>query len=557
MNFFGNLTLGKRLGISFGILAAAIAAGAGFCLVSLLNINAHFKEYKDLSNDSNLAGDVQAHFQWMVGESLNYTMHQEAEPLAAVAENRATVVQLLKEADGAIQDPERRKMLKNVEREFGMYAAEWDKALMAIRTGRLDQVEGFTRSREQIGRRISDELEEFKNSVIEDRIAIGRSNERELRTIIVALSVAAGVVFVFSLGIGIGTVRSVTGLLRGLSRELFENAVQTKSSAGQLEQTSHVLAEGASKQATSLEETSSSVEEMAGMTKRNAESTVEARGMTEESARAVEKGLGRMGELASTVEEIKRAVDEMSLAVEETRVAGGEMAKIVRTIDEIAFQTNILALNAAVEAARAGEAGAGFAVVAEEVRNLAQRSASAAQETTEKIEETIRRSERGAEWNKRVVRSLEGVEARTVETNEAFTAINETIRTLGETIAQISMASEEQSVGISQINQAMQQMDTLTQGNASASEETALAATELASQAEGLAEAVRRLQALVDGANAAKTGGEIDGGEPRQIKVSPPSGGGKSGASRRSLGDKEKSIPMLNPRSGADEFEDM
>jgi hypothetical protein len=150
MNFFGNLTLGKRLGISFGILAAAIAAGAGFCLVSLLNINAHFKEYKDLSNDSNLAGDVQAHFQWMVGESLNYTMHQEAEPLAAVAENRATVVQLLKEADGAIQDPERRKMLKNVEREFGMYAAEWDKALMAIRTGRLDQVEGFTRSREQI-----------------------------------------------------------------------------------------------------------------------------------------------------------------------------------------------------------------------------------------------------------------------------------------------------------------------------------------------------------------------------------------------------------------------
>ena len=177
---------------------------------------------------------------------------------------------------------------------------------------------------------------------------------------------------------------------------------------------------------------------------------------------------------------------EMNVAMDAIKQSSGEIAKIVKTIDEIAFQTNILALNAAVEAARAGEAGAGFAVVAEEVRALAQRSAQAAKETAAKIEESVAKSNHGVTISGKVAHSLQQIvdRARQVDT----------------IVAEIATASTEQSQGIGQVNSAVSQMDKVTQSNASNAEESAAAAEELNAQSTELRKLVADLQRLVGGA---------------------------------------------------------
>src|SRR6188768_4042131 len=180
----------------------------------------------------------------------------------------------------------------------------------------------------------------------------------------------------------------------------------------------------------------------------------------------------------------------MATAMSDLRKASASVAKIIKTIDEIAFQTNILALNAAVEAARAGEAGAGFAVVAEEVRNLAQRSASAAKETADTIGEAVRMSELGAKLSGKVAIGFNDIAAKT--------------QRLDGIVAEIAQASHEQNEGLQQINTAVRQMDTVTQGNASGAEESAAAAEELNSQAVTLKDCVNQLLRIVNGQGASQ-----------------------------------------------------
>ncbi len=244
-------------------------------------------------------------------------------------------------------------------------------------------------------------------------------------------------------------VARIVANLGNTSTEINQRTEQVSSS-------SMNIASSASEQAASLEEISASLEQVSTMTKHNSETTHEANSMTDNASKASAKGLKSMNLMTDVINKIKGSSDQM--------------AKIIKTIDEIAFQTNLLALNAAVEAARAGEAGKGFAVVAEEVRSLAQRSANAAKDTANLIEESQEHSN-------------EGVKAAT-NTNELIAEIAESIDKASSLISDVSKASGEQAQGIDQINDGVKQLDQLTQANAASAEQGSDSATELFIQSE-------------------------------------------------------------------------
>ncbi|KAF0095097.1 MAG: methyl-accepting chemotaxis sensory transducer [Puniceicoccaceae bacterium 5H] len=268
--------------------------------------------------------------------------------------------------------------------------------------------------------------------------------------------------------------RQISRQLRRISEQLGLSANESSHASAEVSKASNQLAEGSAEQAAALEETSASLQEIESMVSHNSENARRATELTSESTRMADKGAEQMQTMTRSMDRIKDSSREISV--------------IIKTIDEIAFQTNLLALNAAVEAARAGEAGAGFAVVAEEVRNLAQRSAKAATETSAKIEEAVKSSEAGAQMCQQVDRSLNDIVHRVHEIDSL--------------VEQIANAGAEQSNGIMQINQAVSSMDSVTQQNAAASEETASSAVELNAQSENIRQQVADLQLLINGGKA-------------------------------------------------------
>jgi len=274
-------------------------------------------------------------------------------------------------------------------------------------------------------------------------------------------------------------------IVRPLTRsveQLQATGEQTVQAAREISNTSQLLAEGASEQAAAIEETSASLEELSSMTKRNAENSQQANELARQTRAAADKGVTDM--------------QELNTAMAALRASSDDIAKIIKTIDEIAFQTDILALNAAVEAARAGEAGLGFAVVADEVRSLAQRSAQAAKETAAKIEGAIRRTAQGVDLSGKVSATLSDIVAKA--------------RQVDELAVEVASASREQTQGITQISAAVGEMDKVTQSNAASAEESAGAAAELSAQASSMKQSVAELLKLVSGEGAAATAAPAD-----------------------------------------------
>jgi len=282
------------------------------------------------------------------------------------------------------------------------------------------------------------------------------SASRKLYDAVMGVGTLLGVI----MGITFGVLMSlaVTRHIGEIACHMWDGTCNVAVAASQVAASSRELASASSQQAASIEETSASLTEVNSMVKTNASHAKEVRAISHENRQTSDRSATEIADL--------------QIAMQEMTSANGNIAKIVKSIDEIAFQTNILALNAAVEAARAGESGAGFAVVAEEVRNLAQRSAGAARETGDKIEDALNKSRRGAEIAGRVEQSLRKV----IDDN----------RRVDDIVARIAEASAEQAKGLDLAVNSMTRIDQLTQSNTANAESTAEAAQLLDTESRGL-----------------------------------------------------------------------
>jgi methyl-accepting chemotaxis protein len=471
-----NWSISKRLSVGFSALILVVIGLGGFTWIKMVSI----KQQLDVVTKEGLpslkiAGDIRYEVAMMRITNFKHVMYTNAATKKEI-EKQATAEEtelrsMASDYEQHVKAPEQKALFAKIAPIMDAYLAETAKLREASDQYKTDEVQSHLLAAGSIGNeflKIVDGLREYDSTQM----------DHGAKNIDAATASAKVSVMIFSLsGLALGVFiavfngRSISSILKKIATELHLGSDQTASAAAQVSSASQSLAEGASEQAASLEETSSSLEELSSMTKRNAQNSQRANELGKQAKEAAEKGANYM--------------KEMSAAMDAIKVSSDDIAKIIKTIDEIAFQTNILALNAAVEAARAGEAGMGFAVVADEVRSLAQRSAEAAKETGSKIESAIARTSQGVELSTKVANAL--------------TEIVTKARQVDEISAEVAAASREQSQGIAQINTAVSQMDKVTQSNAANAEESAAAAEQLNAQAETLKDFVNQLGRLVGG----------------------------------------------------------
>jgi len=409
--------------------------------------------------------------------TLRYAEAESAEERKAleerIAANRARIDELFKKYEPLISDSEDRRLFEETKRARAAFASVRTRCLELVRQGKAEEhkkmlSELVIPAYEESVKAIDASIDYNEKQASDVSTSSKASAETSIRLIFIALALSLMAASLLIWWI----VRSTSRVLRDLATNLDQGATQTASAAGQVSTASQNLSSGASEQAASVEETSASLEEISSMISSTADNAEKAKALAGEAQAVAQAG--------------SRTMIEMTQAMAAIDTSSAEVAKIVKNIDEIAFQTNILALNAAVEAARAGEAGAGFAVVADEVRSLAQRSAAAAKETADKIEAAIASSRKGS--------------LSCAKVGESLTQIASKVSSTDSLVGEIATAAREQAQGIEQINTAITQMDQVTQSNSASAEESASAAEELEAQAASLKDMVGTLRQLVGGA---------------------------------------------------------
>jgi methyl-accepting chemotaxis protein len=476
-------TISRRIIFGFAaMLLIAVALGT-IALWRLQGINQSVIELADNTLPSVLTLDECAALsRENIFTALRYADAESAEQKKELEDritaNRARVDELFKKYEPLISDNEDRRLFEEAKRTRTAFASARTKYLESVRQGKVEE------HKKLLSEVLIPAYEETVKAVDADvdynkKLGADASGEAKAaaRSGVILICFALGVALIVAVLLTWQIVRSTTRVLRDLAGNLDQGATQTATAARQVSAASQTLSSGASEQAASVEETSASLEEISSMIRSTADNAQKAKALAGEAHAVAQAG--------------SRTMVEMTQAMAAIDTSSAEVAKIVKNIDEIAFQTNILALNAAVEAARAGEAGAGFAVVADEVRSLAQRSAAAAKETADKIEAAIASSRNGS--------------VSCAKVGESLTQIANKVSSTDTLVAEIATAAREQAQGIEQINTAITQMDQVTQSNSASAEESASAAEELDAQAASLKDMVGRLRQLVGGAKTVLT----------------------------------------------------
>lgn len=476
-------TIGKRIGIGFLAVLLITAALGIFALTKLSRINDQSDIIvKDCLPGMYLAGQIEILVKDNYTHTLRHSIALTAEAKLLVEQDmkitREKITAILAEYEKTITLDEDRKLFAAMTPLRGKFLEIRDTVVLPL-SKQQKTAEAMAAITEKLDPAFKTFLESAREVVAFNKRNGESTGERITKEVTSSTFwITAGVGIAILLGALIATfiTRGVGSALTGVASMLQSGAEQTASASLQVSSASQSLAGGASEQASSLEETSASLEELSSMTRQNADTAQQAHKLAVASATTASGG--------------KAAMERMSVAISSIKNSSDQTAKILKTIDEIAFQTNLLALNAAVEAARAGDAGKGFAVVAEEVRNLAQRSAEAARSTATLIEESQKNADHGVSVS--------------VEVAQTLGAMGESAGKLQQLVNEVAEASGEQAKGIEQINTAVSQMDKITQSNAASAEESASASEELSAQASEMEVAVSHLLKLVDGGTASK-----------------------------------------------------
>ena len=470
-----NWTIGRRITLGFAAVLTVVACVGAFSLNRVYSIA---RSNKVVTANAMPSIVLFSRIESLVkGNYINTTQHLDATDPAKMAaiekemsEKSDKLTALYKEVEPLLATDEAKRVYEQIKPQRSAYRDVRNKVLALSREGKNAEArQALNNDMWPVFNRYTDALQACIALNLKDSAAAIATSNTSIRQTRLGVPFGTAIAILLGTGIAYLITRRTNRVLWHVSSEVREGAGQVASAANQVNAASQSLAQSTSEQAASLEETSASLEEITSMTSRNAESAATAKDLANRTRTTAETGSGDMQAMTTAMDAIKTSSDNI--------------AKIIKTIDEIAFQTNILALNAAVEAARAGEAGAGFAVVAEEVRALAQRCAQAARETTASIEDSIQKAGHGVDISGKVATSLQ--------------QIVEHARKVDSLIAEIATASREQSQGLNQIVTAVSQMDKVTQNLAAGAEESAASAQEMHGQAMSLEQAITELDRLV------------------------------------------------------------
>ena len=388
---------------------------------------------------------------------------------AAVREFEKTLESLQQTTERLFPGTGMTRSLTSIESDFKKHVAIQQHIHELARSGDFDQGKKLLNSEDTpLWRKYKQTMLDFRQGLDKEAARVSAEVQQRSRSAQI-LAWLSGLLLIAVSLIALLKAGQVARRLQQLADTLRQGAEQVDSAAGQVSSSSQSLAQGTSEQAASLEETAASSEEISSMARKNAENTRSVAGLLAQSQQRFTDTNGFLAQATAAMAEIKTQSDKI--------------AKIIKVIDEIAFQTNTLALNAAVEAARAGEAGMGFAVVADEVRNLAERSAQAAKNTAALIEESIAKSNDG---KTKVDQVAVAIHALTQESGKVKMLVD-----------QVDSGIQEQTRGVEQIGKAIALMDKVTQAAAANSEQSAAAALELASQLDALKDLVERLNETI------------------------------------------------------------